>query len=135
MTTRGRARRIQSAEAAGLLGVSQRTVQMMLARGDLPGARVGARWTTTVEDIDTYLRQHANAPTRPYLPAWKQTEAARVVVSEATDRRYRELLGLGPRQPEAAGQAAANQRTRAGRGQAGKTQATLIHPPPQRRDR
>ena len=47
-------------EVAGLLRVSTRTVQRLLAEGQLPGVRVGRQWRIPRAELLAYLR----GPTR-----------------------------------------------------------------------
>ncbi len=50
--------RIQSATAARILGVSQRSVQGLALRGELPGAaRIGGVWTFDAERLATFVKQ------------------------------------------------------------------------------
>jgi Helix-turn-helix domain len=79
--------RIQSAAAARILGVSQRSVQGLALRGELPGAaRIGGVWTFDAERLATFVEQRecdaerrwipdpASSPPRP--PTRAQTNAA-----------------------------------------------------------
>jgi hypothetical protein len=50
--------RIQSREAASILGISQRTAQTLALRGELPGvARIGRVWTFDVDKLAAYVTQ------------------------------------------------------------------------------
>jgi hypothetical protein len=50
--------RIQSAAAARILGVSQRSVQELALRGELPGAaRIGGVWTFDSERLAAFVSQ------------------------------------------------------------------------------
>jgi hypothetical protein len=50
--------RIQSAAAARILGVSQRSVQELALRGELPGAaRIGGVWTFDSERLSAFISQ------------------------------------------------------------------------------
>jgi hypothetical protein len=79
--------RIQSATAARILGVSQRSVQGLALRGELPGAaRIGGVWTFDTERLTTFVKQRERdaerlpssgpAPSLPRLPTRAQTDAA-----------------------------------------------------------
>lgn len=93
-------RRIQTSEAAELLGVSVRMVQKLLALGELPGSRVGSRWTTTTADVAAYLEGRSNILT-PHAPQPTQvgggdsrgrTWSATWSEHERTEEAYRRLL-------------------------------------------
>jgi excisionase family DNA binding protein len=48
---------IQTKAAAGILGISTRTLQMMAARGEIPGAAlIGRRWTFNEEALRRWRR-------------------------------------------------------------------------------
>jgi hypothetical protein len=50
--------RIQSATAARILGVSQRSVEGLALRGELPGAaRIGGVWTFDTERLVAFVKQ------------------------------------------------------------------------------
>ncbi len=59
MVDEGRAAtRIQSSRAARALGVSQRTVQTLALRGELPGAaRIGGVWTFDAAKLSAFIAQ------------------------------------------------------------------------------
>jgi hypothetical protein len=79
--------RIQSAAAARILGVSQRAVQGLALRGELPGAaRVGGVWTFDAGKLAAFLEHQErdrsatgeNLPVRhpaPRLPRQSQVSA------------------------------------------------------------
>jgi hypothetical protein len=79
--------RIQSATAARILGVSQRSVQGLALRGELPGAaRIGGVWTFDAEGLATFVKQRERdadglsisgpASSPPRLPTRAQTNVA-----------------------------------------------------------
>jgi excisionase family DNA binding protein len=49
--------RIKIAEAAGRLGVSERTVRELVLRGDIPAAKVGKCWTIGVAELQAFLNR------------------------------------------------------------------------------
>jgi Helix-turn-helix domain len=65
--------RIQSATEARILGVSQRSVQGLALRGELPGAaRIGGVWTFDAERLATFVKQReydAERGCAPNLPS------------------------------------------------------------------
>jgi excisionase family DNA binding protein len=56
--------RLRAAEAANLLGVSARMVQLLCARGELPAIRVGRLWTTTESALSNYLASQVHRVTQ-----------------------------------------------------------------------
>lgn len=93
--------RVQTGEAASLLGVSRRMVQKLLVTGELAGARVGSRWTISPDDIAAYLAKRSNlvgpllgvAPLsqREHDPSWRiDLDIVRQARAEAA---YRRILG------------------------------------------
>jgi hypothetical protein len=79
--------RIQSAAAARVLGVSQRSVQGLALRGELPGAAlIGRVWTFDAGRLAAFVTQRERdaerpltpgaAPKQPRLPTRSQTDAA-----------------------------------------------------------
>lgn len=52
--------RIQTAEAARRLGVSQKTVIRFIGAGEIAGARVGRRWTIELAAVTAYLEWQAS---------------------------------------------------------------------------
>jgi excisionase family DNA binding protein len=51
---------LSRSEAADLLGVSGKTIERMINRGELPGFRVGSRWRVLRRDMEAYVeRQRA----------------------------------------------------------------------------
>jgi hypothetical protein len=79
--------RIQSAAAARTLGVSQRSVQELALRGELPGAaRIGGVWTFDADRLAAFIKQRecdaerqvvSGKPQPPgKLPTRAQTNAA-----------------------------------------------------------
>lgn len=59
--------------AATRLGVSRKTVMLLIARGKLKGLKVGRQWRFDPDDVEAYIAQQkaASAPTRmtPAMPA------------------------------------------------------------------
>jgi excisionase family DNA binding protein len=48
-------------EAAARLGLSRRTVQLMIKAGEIPAFRAGLRaWRIRAEDLEAYIKQHSN---------------------------------------------------------------------------
>jgi excisionase family DNA binding protein len=61
--------RIQSRDAAAILGVSQRTVQSLAIVGELPGAaRIGGTWTFDAEKLTAFLKQRERDAERVVIP-------------------------------------------------------------------
>jgi excisionase family DNA binding protein len=57
-------------EAAGLLGVSAKTVRRLYTRGEIAGAKIAGAVRIHRSSIDAYLSSHSNAtPTPPATPA------------------------------------------------------------------
>jgi len=42
-------------EVAGLLGISDRSVRILLARGEIPSVRLGGRRLVRASDLDAYV--------------------------------------------------------------------------------
>jgi excisionase family DNA binding protein len=102
--------RLRAAEAAELLGVSARMVQVMCARGEISAIRVGRLWTTTESALTDYLTgrtpQRApspaplshdmlkNAPARPAerSAAMRATPPAPALSPAPTRSRFESLL-------------------------------------------
>ncbi|RVT91361.1 DNA-binding protein [Rhodovarius crocodyli] len=55
-------RRIQTPEAARLMGVSRRMVAKLIATGKLPASRIGSRWTLRAYDVKEYIVTHGAVP-------------------------------------------------------------------------
>jgi phage terminase Nu1 subunit (DNA packaging protein) len=72
--------RIQSAAAARILGVSQRSIQGLALRGEIPGAaRIGGIWTFDADKLAAFVRQRERdaergAPRKRVKPARQQTQ-------------------------------------------------------------
>lgn len=81
-----------TAEVASVLGVSTRTIQNMVARGELRGVRVGRQWRIHGEELDRLIRgdtPHAAAPAPHDAPtpsaAWLTvTEAAQLLLADVS---------------------------------------------------
>src|SRR5947199_10083484 len=52
-------------EAARLLGISQRTVQRLLERGELKGTKVGRQWRFHRADLTAYVNREPEAVAAP----------------------------------------------------------------------
>jgi excisionase family DNA binding protein len=106
--------RIQSAEVARILGVSQRLVQKMAVRCEIPAARVGGVWTFDVakvrawiaaveQDHETVARydarvKEANARVRSAARALREQRSrdARLWAG-SIDEAYERAIGLKPK--------------------------------------
>ena len=64
--------RVTIAEAAGILGVPERTVRDLAQRGELSGAKIGRRWTFDLGRLRDYVQ---NKETQ----AWQGARHRRVV--------------------------------------------------------
>lgn len=49
------ARAVSKKETAALLGVSEKTVERLINRGELPGFRVGWKWRVMLRDLEAYI--------------------------------------------------------------------------------
>ena len=54
-------RLLKPAEAAGLLSISPKTLQRLVARGDLAVIRVGSSLRFAVSDLDAFVARHRSA--------------------------------------------------------------------------
>ena len=84
--------RIQSAAAARILGVSQRSVQSLAIRGELPGAaRIGGVWTFDSGKLAAFVTQRerdaANVADLSYIPS-----AVRFPTRSQTSTAYERLM-------------------------------------------
>lgn len=96
--------RVRAHEAAGILGVSVRTVQALAARGELPGAaKVGGLWTFDEKALRSWLKSISTPDkvvgsgraraSQPYRPkAWSPLQTRKS--SEECERALRELRRL-----------------------------------------
>jgi hypothetical protein len=82
--------RIQSATEARILGVSQRSVQGLALRGELPGAaRIGGVWTFDAERLATFVKQReydAERGCAPDLPSPPPRHPTRAQTNAAYER-------------------------------------------------
>jgi len=82
--------RIQSAAAARILGVSQRSVQGLALRGELPGAaRIGGVWTFDADRLANFVKQRELDAERPVVSGMPPSPArlpTRARTSAAYDR-------------------------------------------------
>ena len=54
-------RAISRQEAAAMLGVSEKTIERLVNRGELPGFRIGWKWRIMLCDLEAYVeRQQAS---------------------------------------------------------------------------
>jgi hypothetical protein len=89
--------RIQSATAARILGVSQRSVQGLALRGELPSpARIGGVWTFDAERLATVLKQREwrRRAAFDFRPGFVPAAAS---YSSANERRVWAAHGVAPR--------------------------------------
>lgn len=55
--------RIKASAAAGILGVSTRTVQALAVRGELPGAaKIGGLWTFDEAALRNWIKERSSCP-------------------------------------------------------------------------
>lgn len=55
------ARAVSRRQAAEMLGVSEKTIERLINRGELPGFRVGWKWRVMLSDLEAYVsRQQAD---------------------------------------------------------------------------
>ena len=84
--------RIQSAAAARILGVSQRSVQALACRGELPGAaRIGGSWTFDRAKLSAFIDQRERDAERPAIPA-RALKQARLPTQARTNAAYARLM-------------------------------------------
>jgi excisionase family DNA binding protein len=69
-------------EAAALLGCDERTIRRALAKGEIPGQRLGARWAIP----SVWLRQQAGLPEPAEAEPLDIDEVASRVASEVVAR-------------------------------------------------
>jgi len=86
-----------TAEVAQLLGVSTRTVQNLLARGELCGVRVGRQWRIPPEELARFLASEKDEP--PASPkgasaAAREVERAWLTVTEAAALLMTDVSGI-----------------------------------------
>ena len=88
-------RRIQSSDAAMMLGVSRRTTQEMAARGELPGAaKIGDVWTFDPDALASFVRERecdAKVDRSRVAPA---LAPARRRTSSQVDRAYDRVMSM-----------------------------------------
>jgi hypothetical protein len=88
-------RRIQSSDAATMLGVSRRTTQEMAARGKLPGAaKIGDVWTFDPDALASFVRERecaAKVDRSRVAPAFAP---ARRRTSSQADRAYDRVMSM-----------------------------------------
>ena len=83
--------RIQSGAAARILGVSQRSVQELALRGELPGAaRIGGIWTFDADKLAAFVAQRERDAERP--DARKRVKPARQQTQTQVDAAYQALM-------------------------------------------
>jgi hypothetical protein len=84
--------RIQSAAAARILGVSQRSVQGLALRGELPSAaRIGGVWTFDAERLAAFVTQRELDAERPLTPGATPTPS-RLPTQAQTNAAYERLM-------------------------------------------
>jgi hypothetical protein len=98
LTVHESAARVQTADAARLLGVSARTVQYLAGRGELPGAaKIGQTWTFCLEKLrrfvaaqesicatkKTYIKEAASGGCAPRSGAENAAKAYELAMSKA----------------------------------------------------
>ena len=83
--------RIQSAAAARILGVSQRSVQELALRGELPGAaRIGGVWTFDAGRLAAFVSQRERDAERPVVSG-RPPSPARLPTRAQTNVAYARL--------------------------------------------
>jgi excisionase family DNA binding protein len=88
-------RRIQSSDAAMMLGVSRRTTQEMAARGELPGAaRIGGIWTFDPDALAGFVRERECAVKVDRSRIDPASPAARRRTSSQADRAYERVMSM-----------------------------------------
>ncbi len=98
---RARARDLSTAEAADLLGVTERTVRRAIARGDLAASKSGGVYRVREQDVAAYAartQRHAAPPAR-YLPEQLLAEHAAANSSYITRRELQGDLAAKLRDP------------------------------------
>lgn len=60
---------LTTAQAAAVIGVSQKMVQSLIKRGRLPAEMIGNRWFVQREDAERHERGKAGRPTKQQGPA------------------------------------------------------------------
>jgi hypothetical protein len=84
--------RIQSAAAARILGVSQRSVQGLALRGKLPGAaRIGSVWTFDADKLAAFVTQRERDAERQVVSG-RPPPAARLPTRAQTNVDYERLM-------------------------------------------
>ena len=88
------AKRVQSREAARILGLSIRSVQGMAIRGEIPSAaRIGARWTFDVERLQSWIKELEAENCRKFsFKPLSQDRAASRFVGPPSDEAYERAL-------------------------------------------
>jgi hypothetical protein len=83
--------RIQSAAAARILGVSQRSVQGLALRRELPGAaRIGGVWTFDADRLAAFVTQRERDAERPVVSG--SPPPARLSTRAQTNAQYERLM-------------------------------------------
>jgi excisionase family DNA binding protein len=65
---------IPTEEAASLLGIHVKTLQLMAREGRIPGKRIGKFWRFRKSELDTWLREGINYKRYAYRPS-KENQA------------------------------------------------------------
>ncbi len=92
--------RIQSPRAAEITGLSQRSIQDMAARGELPGAaRLGGRWTFDELALRRWIKQQETVACRQttFISGAAYGGAERLSPAASIAEAYELVIGLKPR--------------------------------------
>lgn len=74
-------------EAAQILKISEQSVQELAASGDLPGAKIGARWVFLREDVIDWIRAQVRAQQARRREAVASHERVATVINRASRRK------------------------------------------------
>ncbi len=67
-----RAKVLSPMEAAGIVGVSRRTIYTWIINGWLRGHRIGGRWFVTAPDLDLFTKACKGATGKPMPQLWEK---------------------------------------------------------------
>ncbi|WP_288195408.1 helix-turn-helix domain-containing protein [uncultured Pleomorphomonas sp.] len=98
MSDRKKPERILVDDASAILGVPVRTVQALAARGEIPAAKVGRRWTFNPEKLRQWLTdQESKYQRKSTNAAWSGGAVSRLPARNSDEAYERAIGRLGPK--------------------------------------